>query len=275
MFTRPQETYDLKPGALDKIIEDKANPLNCIARLIPNGASVLDIGAGNGLLGLVLNRIGKSVHLDGIEPDSYGASLASSVYRSIFNGYFHEHSDSLVGNGYDYVVLADVIEHTEDPLKFLREIVDFFSAETRIIVSLPNIAFGGQRLSLLGGAFNLVDSGILERTHLRFFTLDSAMKLFSAASLSCENVYYLNRSFYRAEFRRSDISVANSQLLKLAFKEDARAYQYLFVLTKGNVKNTLTFSRGATFNTILFDLIFYRKIFIKFFKAIQGLVKSR
>lgn len=263
MFKRNELTYVMRNDAIDRILADDASPLNHIARIIPEGVSVIDIGAGNGLLAQVILKLNKKVDIDGIEPNEFAASLARPHYRSIFVGISSEHLNAIHQGHYDYVVLADVVEHTVDPQEFLDEICAHLPTSTKILVSLPNIAFGGQRLALLNGAFTYVDSGLIEKTHLRFFTIDSAQALFESISLSCEKIIFLNRSFYRAEFTREILKASFFELIKIAFTPSARAYQYLFVLHKDHRKKTVKQEFGSSSTKILFDAIFYRTSFKK------------
>lgn len=255
MFNRPKNTYEVSYDAIDAILRDEASPLNLIARLIPDGATVLDVGAGNGLLGQVLKGLNKDVLIDGIEPSEYAADIARPFYRCIYVGLADQYLDAIREGNYDYLVLADVVEHTVNPHIFLSEINAYLSPSTKLLISLPNVAFGGQRLSLLNGSFNYINSGLLEKTHLRFFTLESAKKLFSSIPLSCASITFLNRSFYRVEFSGKELKASLLQLFKLAFSPDARAYQYIFQLHKGVEANTSTFSSGVGSASIMIDII--------------------
>jgi tRNA1(Val) A37 N6-methylase TrmN6 len=76
VFKRPEDTYSISEDAITRILRDDASPLNHIARLIPDGSTVLDVGAGNGLLGQVFKELNKSVFIDGIEPNEYAAGIA-------------------------------------------------------------------------------------------------------------------------------------------------------------------------------------------------------
>lgn len=255
MFTRPEQTYAITDTAIDGIFNDEAQPLFQIAKMLPEGATVLDIGTGSGVLGRVLKRAGKHVYIDGIEPNSFAVELANPYYRTIYQGYAQDHFETIRTNTYDYVVLADVIEHIQDPSTFLNELLQFLPESTRLIISIPNIAFGGVRLALLNGSFDYVDSGLLERTHLRFFTLASAKKLFNHLQLSTERILSLERSFYRVEFTRKQLKASLIQILRLAYTSEARAYQYLFVLARRSSRKVTIEHLGALPIKILFDAL--------------------
>ncbi|MDQ6962938.1 MAG: class I SAM-dependent methyltransferase [Mariprofundaceae bacterium] len=255
MFSRKEQTYIIGDSALDAILGDAAQPLGQISELLPEGASVLDIGAGNGMLGRVLKRASKQVTLDAIEPCEFAVDLAKPFYRKVYHGYAQDYSNMIMKNKYDYIVLADVLEHTTDPLGFLSDIIHDLDTSTKVIVSIPNIAFGGVRLSLLNGMFDYVDSGLLERTHLRFFTLSLAQKLFQHVNLYSERTLFLKRSFYRMEFSRKMLRSSPFTILNLAFKSEALAYQYMFVLSKEPKEPKLEYYGASTF-TVILDALF-------------------
>ena len=254
MFNRKDQTYVIGDETIEKILSDSAQPLSQIARILPDAVTVLDIGAGNGMLGRVLQRAGKRVTIDAIEPSEFAAKLAEPFYRKVYQGYAQDYFDVLQATKYDYIILADVIEHISDPAVFLSDILNHLGESTRIIISIPNIAFGGVRLALLNGTFDYVDSGLLERTHLRFFTLASALRMFSHLQLYPERILSLERSFYRMEFSRKYLAASPMTILSLARNSDARAYQYLYVLTRKPIVAVVE-HHGASVLNILIDAV--------------------
>ncbi|MBT8578574.1 class I SAM-dependent methyltransferase [Polynucleobacter paneuropaeus] len=263
MFTRNQESYAISEDAIARILRDDASTIRRIGEIIPDGSKVLDVGAGNGILSRVLLEMKKSVLIDGIEPNEFAASIAYSFYREMYVGYAEEFHERIKVGFYDYVVMADVVEHTENPAEFLEKILDCIDNKTKLIISLPNVAFGGQRINLLNGIFKYVDSGLLEKTHLRFFTLASAKELFLSLSLGCHSIAYLGRSFYRVEFSRESLKASLFQIMRLAFLREARAYQYLFTVSKSanDPPNESYYGLGPF--QIILDAIFYRPYFKK------------
>ena len=270
MFIRPEQNYEIEDAVIDGILNDDAQPLCRISKLLPEGATVLDIGAGSGILGRVLKRAGKHVTIDGIEPNVFAADLARPYYRAMNVGYAQDHFKAIQATVYDYVVLADVIEHIPDPAAFLTELLGGLPESTKLLISIPNIAFGGVRLSLLNGNFDYVDSGLLERTHLRFLTLATAKKLFDSLSLLPERILSLERSFYRVEFKREFIRATPFQILRLANNPEARAYQYLFVLARRAGCATVTEHHGATTMKILIDALVNRPSVTRVIRFLRG-----
>jgi 2-polyprenyl-3-methyl-5-hydroxy-6-metoxy-1,4-benzoquinol methylase len=140
---------------------------------------ILDVGTATGYLGRVLRSSGH--YVVGIEGHGDWAAKAQEHYDS-----FHvadlEQFEFPFRSEFDYIVLADILEHLRDPIAVLRRAIPSLRKSGKIIVSVPNVANFVVRLSLLFGRFDYVDRGILDRTHLRFFTLRSLKKLLLEAS---------------------------------------------------------------------------------------------
>jgi 2-polyprenyl-3-methyl-5-hydroxy-6-metoxy-1,4-benzoquinol methylase len=202
--------------------------------LIPDGSSVLDIGAGNGLLARLLHETHRDIAVDGIEPNRHAAAIAAPHYRRFHVGTAEDLAEPLADR-YDFIVLADVLEHVADPLSFLRRLTDGLPRETRVIIDTPNVAFGSVRLALLKGHFDYVDSGLLERTHLRFFTLATLEKLAGELGLNIEKLFLLQRSLLKTEIPAGDVLLDPTVVLRLLRDDLASTYQFLLVLTPETV----------------------------------------
>ncbi len=241
LFERPSQSYSLDPRAVEWILADSANPLNRLVSVIPKGARVLDVGAGNGVLARLLQHVHGDVIIDGVEPDPAAVEHARPCYRNLYQGsieaFLSELNESV---SYNFIVLADVIEHLQNPERILRLLRDRFGRSAKICISTPNVAFVSVRVALLNGAFDYVDSGILERTHLRFFTLYSLKQLFAATHLFPQETMLLKRNPLDMEIRLRDFSVSPFLLSKLLRDELASVYQFLFVLGPESCDSVVT-----------------------------------
>ena len=85
--------------------------------------------------------------------------------------------------GYDLLVLGDVLEHVMGPDAAIRELVRHGKKGCQVIISVPNIAHLYIRLTLLAGIFDYWDKGILDRTHVRFFTKSSFLRFLKKNAL--------------------------------------------------------------------------------------------
>ena len=149
-----------------------------IGRLVAPGASVLDIGCDTGNLGVFLKGRGAKT-VEGLEMCSEAAAEARRKLDRVTEGSATDDEViSRLGGPFDYVIFADVLEHLPKPEETLRKIAPLVKDGGRVIASLPNVANFRVRLPLLFGRFEYKEIGILDRTHLRFFTKKSAVRLF-------------------------------------------------------------------------------------------------
>jgi SAM-dependent methyltransferase len=142
---------------------------------------ILDAGTASGYLGKVWR--GKGHYVAGIEFDSATGEKARQYY-DVFEIANLETYPFSARREFDYIVFADVLEHLRDPAAVLQRCIPCLKESGKIIISVPNIANWIIRLSLLFGKFDYMDRGILDRTHLRFFTSRSLRQLMK--EVSCE-----------------------------------------------------------------------------------------
>ncbi len=158
-----------------------------VVELVPAGATVLDVGCAGGYLAAELLAHG-AVAVDGLELDPDDAEAARAVCRTVFEGSIEDAGVAAVvpAAAYDAIVLADVLEHLRAPEAALLALVPKLRQGGRIVVSVPNVAHWSLRLSLLRGRFRYEDTGLLDRTHLRFFTHATLHELLDSVGLNVE-----------------------------------------------------------------------------------------
>lgn len=146
--------------------------------------TVLDVGCGIGLNGAALKRTGARV--TGIEIVPRSIERSSQVLDEVIRADIESDasvSAALGGRRFDLVVLADVLEHAVDPRAVLDRFLPYVEEDGHVLVSLPNVAAWPVRLGLLAGRFEYGSSGIMDDSHLRFFTRESAVKLLESCGL--------------------------------------------------------------------------------------------
>lgn len=143
------------------------------------GAKVLDVGCAAGYLGKYLVQQ-KQCEVWGIEsdPDAFQAAQQNN-YKFLLNKSVEAalSDPSLAGQKFDFILLGDVLEHLLYPGQVLQLLKTFINENGRLLVSLPNVAHYSVRLSLLRGKWDMADSGIMDRTHIHFYTLKTATEL--------------------------------------------------------------------------------------------------
>lgn len=150
-----------------------------LLEMVGTGKRVLDVGCASGYLAERLKAQGCRV--TGLERDPSAAEQARTHCERVLVGSADDEALlAKTGGGFDIILCGDILEHLPDPAIPLRAFSKLLSPGGRLLVSLPNIAYLTVRLGLLFGRFEYRDQGILDRTHLRFFTLQSARRLFES-----------------------------------------------------------------------------------------------
>jgi len=152
------------------------HPHKRIVHLVGAAKKVLDVGCASGYLAERFKQNGCFVV--GIEVDPEDAEEAKGKCDVVITGDIEQLAEStFAGEYFDVIVYADILEHLRHPEVVLRVQRRWLSRNGFVIVSLPNVAFIGIRLRLLLSQFDYADFGILDRTHLRFYTLKTARAL--------------------------------------------------------------------------------------------------
>ncbi len=156
-----------------------------VASLVPEGKRVLDVGCGCGQLGALLKK--KECIVNGVD-----ISLDRLEFRKDYNMVWESNIENFnfkrtLGN-YDVVVFSDVLEHLASAESVLRKTNAILAYGGRVIISLPNVAFFLNRWNLLRGRWDYAEEGILDRTHLKFFTLLTAKRLIENTGYQIHNI---------------------------------------------------------------------------------------
>jgi 2-polyprenyl-3-methyl-5-hydroxy-6-metoxy-1,4-benzoquinol methylase len=154
-----------------------------IKPLLPATASrILDIGAGAGGTLNWLKTIYPGAHTTGVE---LNAELKEELEQNADVTIIGSIDECMPQLGkFDLILLLDVLEHLPDPAHTLRQVGQLLQTGGRVIVSVPNIAHLSVTVPLLlRRRFEYRDAGIMDRTHLRFFVEDTAVRLLTNANL--------------------------------------------------------------------------------------------
>jgi 2-polyprenyl-3-methyl-5-hydroxy-6-metoxy-1,4-benzoquinol methylase len=153
---------------------------------------ILDVGCASGGFGVALREADPDRVVWGIEADPQAAAVAADRYHRVVTGLF---PDALAGLDvtFDCLVFNDVLEHLADPWTALRDGLRHLEPGGAVVVSIPNIRYVGTVVDLvLRGNWAYADRGVLDRTHLRFFTRRTAVELVAGAGLTVEKVKGIN-----------------------------------------------------------------------------------
>ena len=151
----------------------------------PVPVRVLDVGAATGFLGRSLAGAGHT--LVGVEADHDAAAVAAPCYTA-FHVLDLNRLTRLPEAPFDVIIAGDVIEHVADPDSLFERLAEQLAPQGRLLLSVPNVAFVQVRLGLLFGRFAYARRGILDATHLRFFTRRSVVDAVRRAGLTVISV---------------------------------------------------------------------------------------
>lgn len=149
------------------------------------GRRALDVGAADGFLAERLTAHGWSV--TALERDPELAARARGRCKEVVVADL-ESAPPLLHGPFEAIIYGDVLEHLSDPTTVLRALDQTLAPGGAVIVSVPNVAHLWVRLSLLAGRFDYADRGILDRTHLRFFTRRTLLELLRSAGLRVDEL---------------------------------------------------------------------------------------
>jgi 2-polyprenyl-3-methyl-5-hydroxy-6-metoxy-1,4-benzoquinol methylase len=174
--------YDLEG---DQYVYKRSDPYSSHAQILgwikeQRPAEVLEVGTATGYLTSEMVKLGCRV--TGIEQDPQMADIAREHCAGLLVGDLEQMDLSRLGS-YDAIVFGDVLEHLRNPLDTLKKMMSFLKPGGQVLISLPNVANMWVRLNLLMGRFDYQRVGILDQSHLRFFTLKSAKEMVSDAGL--------------------------------------------------------------------------------------------
>ncbi len=181
-----QKDYPLLPESLKESDIENNSSLKKMINFIGGNKKVLDVGCATGYLARLLREKGCSVI--GIEINQKAAEIARSFCEEVIAVDLERVSlaEILSDRLFDVVVFGDILEHLRDPWRILQETHQVLAPSGYVVASIPNIAHGNIRLSLLQGNFDYQEVGILDNTHLRFFTRKTLEELFFDTGYSIE-----------------------------------------------------------------------------------------
>jgi 2-polyprenyl-3-methyl-5-hydroxy-6-metoxy-1,4-benzoquinol methylase len=227
-MTPPKREERLAGYQYDFVVDlDTDNTHANVIRLVGEDRRVLELGPASGYMSEILRNRGCAVV--GIELDADMAAQAKQFCERVIIGDLDilDFAAELGEDHFDVIVAADVLEHLRNPLKLLQDLRAFLNPGGFFVVSLPNIAHASVRLALLEGRFDYQDLGLLDRTHLRFFTHASIAQLFDEAELAVVKIHRQEAPIDTTEVA-VDVDAAPTEVVReLEQDPDARTYQFV------------------------------------------------
>ena len=179
MRTAPKTLQKSYPARYD-IDEDTLDPnssLSFMLQMAGRRKDVLDVGCASGYLAKLMSV--RDCNVVGVDVNAAAAAAARAHCTRVFVADldFTSLATTVEGATFDVIVFGDILEHLREPRRILDESRALLRADGYVVASIPNIAHGAIRLALLEGRFDYSGMGVLDETHLRFFTLKTIEEL--------------------------------------------------------------------------------------------------
>jgi SAM-dependent methyltransferase len=186
---------------------------------------VLDVGCNTGAFGEAVKEARPGVEVWGVEPDAGAAERATAHLDRVMQGFFGP-SLPLPESHFDAIVFNDVLEHMPDPWAALNHAAPLLAPGGVVLASLPNLLHLDTIWPLVHDRdFRYEPCGVRDRTHLRFFTRNSALRMFDECGYEVLSVQGINEQWYTSSLKR-----------RLAFRlfarqlEETKWVQFAFVV---------------------------------------------
>ena len=199
-----------------------------LAGWIPHGAAVLELGPATGYFTRHMHTaLGCTV--DAVELNREMAEQARPFCRQLVVGDLSslDLRRHFPPSTYQIIVLADVIEHLAFPERLIEQLVPLLAPDGQMLFSVPNVAYAGLIADLLAGKFDYREEGLIDRTHLRFFTQDSLNRFLLDAGLFAREWVPVFRPLNESEFKIRIETLSASVREVLFAAPHALCYQWL------------------------------------------------
>ncbi len=198
-----------------------------VLRMVPVECTrYLEVGCAKGKLGSAIKDRNPGSYYVGIELFDEVGQLAKEVLDKVFISDVEKFDWSLLsGEQFDCIIFADVLEHLIDPARIIKLATSLLTPNGNIICCLPNVAHWSIISGLIRGEWEYSDNGLLDRTHLRFFTLQTFEKLLKEIGFE---VYADGRFVHEVKVNEEIIPVLTAMQVDVnAFMERANTYQFV------------------------------------------------
>lgn len=192
----------------------------------PRASRMLEVGCGNGAFAAHLKK-SRAIHITAIEAHPPAAEVAKSRLDRVVCASIESGLSEIAGEHFDCILLNDVLEHLVDPWRALRLLREFLAADGVVVASIPNVRYlPVLKEYLFQAQWKYREYGVLDRTHLRFFSRKSMYELFSSSGYEVDRIEGINPLVFSWK-----ISFINRLLA--GGLEDTRFKQFACVASRG------------------------------------------
>lgn len=198
-----------------------------MCQLVGANKQVLELGCAAGSMSKVLQQH-YGCTITGVEYDADAAALAREFCQNVVVGDLnHPELLASISQRFDVIMFSDVLEHLRNPAACLQQAITLLDDDGYVVISVPNIAHGGVIAALWCDAFNYADTGLLDRTHIHFFTTTTLFALVEDCGLIVDHVDYVDAGAWHHEFAEYWEHIPTELRQALEQHAPAQAFQIL------------------------------------------------
>lgn len=199
--------------------------------LVGDGKKVLEVGCALGYQTRSLKEL-QRCSVVGIEIDGDAAASAAAYCDQIIVGDIEslDLAKELTDRKFDVITFADVLEHLKNPVQTLERMHQYLEPGGYILASIPNIAHASIVFEMAQGRFDYRDLGLLDNTHIRFFTRQTIYKTFEAAGYCITSLDRNIAEPHSTEFETQIITNEDEIFLKYIKERNPEFNTYQFIL---------------------------------------------
>jgi len=194
---------------------------------------VLEIGCGAGATGLLVKQKFPDTIYVGLELNEKAADIAKTRLDKVITANIEQANLEQFGiekGSFDMIICADVLEHLYDPWKVLHTLRDYLKPNGKVLASIPNTQNIGLILQLLSGNWTYMKYGLLDATHIRFFTLKEIYTLFSSTGYQIINWHSILQRNIEQERWPKDIDFGRIVLRDVTKEEAIMFYTFQYIV---------------------------------------------
>jgi len=217
-----------------------------VARLVGKNKSILEVGCGPGSQSRVF-REQLGCEVVGIEIDPSRAEKARAHCKEVHVANLETDNigDLLKENKFDVIVCADVLEHLRNPEALLLKLKEFLKPNGYLVTSIPNITHASIVYEMMHGRFEYRSQGLLDSTHIKFFSCSSALSLIENSGYWIAELQKVRSMPQHTEFKTTAISSEDKQILAIINSRNPDADTYQFIIKACPLKSPTLKSDNA------------------------------
>ena len=214
------------------------NSNSVILRHIKPNSKVLELGCAHGRMTKYLKETLQCT-VDTVELDEEAGKIAANWANKSFAGNVEDvdiwnELNDIGCNNYDYIIFADVLEHLHDPKRVLTDSKKLLSPNGSIWISIPNVAHNAVLIDLMNNRFTYREIGLLDVTHIKFFTIISLLQMIADCKLELITRFDLKNPVQHTEFGNSYDDVPPWVADFLQKRDLGEVYQFVWELKHGS-----------------------------------------